>query len=119
MTAINLTLLHGDTYMGRLAIFRDGEPADLTGCTLKVMLKLDNMTPDDSASLTLTIGSGLTILDTLTGSVDMEITAAQSAALNAARSYVWDLQVKEQGGRIFTACGGTVMLTHDVVLATA
>lgn len=119
MTEINITLLHGDTYLATLTIERDGAAADLTGCTLKLMVKLDFLTPDASAPLTLTAGSGLTVVDALAGIVDIEITAAQTAALNASYPYVWDFQVKEAGGRIFTAAGGGVLLTHDVVLATS
>ena len=119
MTEANLTLLHGDTYLERYTILRDDAAADLTGCTLKAMVKVDSMTADAAALLTLTVGSGLTVVDALAGIVDLEISAAQSAALSASKSYVWDLQVKEPGGRIFTAAGGTLMLTHDVVLATS
>jgi hypothetical protein len=119
VTEINLTILHGDTYLARLTIERDDAPADLTGATLTLMVKPDHMTVDDDATLALTVGSGLTVVDAQAGTVDIEITPTQTEGLSPAQTYVWDFQVEESGGRIFTACGGAVKVTNDVVLATS
>lgn len=119
MTAIDLALRRGDTFMGRLTITRDDAAADLTGCTLKAMIKADGFASDADATLTFTAGAGLTVIDLLTGTVDLKITGTQVATLSPSKSYVWDFQVLDPAGDPFTACGGDVVLSHDVVRATS
>jgi hypothetical protein len=119
MSEIDLTILRGDTYLARLTISRDGAAADLTGATLKMMIKPDAMTLDANATLSLTTSAGLTVIDALSGIVDVELTPAQTDDLKPGKIYVWDFQVRESGGRVFTACGGTVKISTDVVLATS
>lgn len=120
MTEINITLPHGGTYLARLTIKRDGAPADLTGKVVTVLFKRDALEEDADAFLSLTSAAGLTFPDLLAGTVDIEVTPAQSGAASPARVYTWACQILESAtGRIFTACGGSAQFSPDAVLATS
>ena len=56
-----------------------GSPLDLTGAA--VTWKLDDLSTPPANKITLGIGSGITVLDTVNGIILVEPSAAQTAAL--------------------------------------
>ena len=60
----------------------NGDRQDLAGCSLNMYFKENKTHTDAQASVTMSIGSGLTVTSEINGEVQMEFTAANTNALN-------------------------------------
>jgi hypothetical protein len=99
----------GDTYPEQTFVFKlNGVAIDLTGATIKMMLK---WTKDDSiAALTLITGSGITITDAATGTWKID---TQVIDIGAGK-YVYDVQATLADGTIGTYVAGSWEMVQDI-----
>lgn len=106
-----LTIYQGKDFIENLPVLNpDGSAYDLTGATLwfTVKLRSDQSQDDALASIKLYrivggLGDGITVTVPATGIATISMTAAQTEPLTIGESYVYDLQVKDTTGRVFTA----------------
>lgn len=114
-----LSVPRGDTRKWDVRV-RDlrGAVLNLTGCTLRMAFYPTKpsiaVTTDGDAALVLSSPSGgITIVTAATGEVLVTISAAQSLALTSP-SYVFDCQVTNGSGEIFTAASGTLTVSSQI-----
>ena len=86
---LNLTVDQGSTFVADLTWDIDGDPVDLTTYTARMQVR--ERVAADTVVLDLADGSGIT-LGGVEGTVAIEFTAAQTAALSP-RRYVYDLEL--------------------------
>ena len=100
----------GDTCSGyQVEIDRDGVPVDLTGCAIKVQMKLR---PSEELSLTLTNGTGISILNEEGGVFRL---GPFSVPIKAGIS-VYDLQIKDTSDQITTYLRGSMKVLTQVTM---
>jgi hypothetical protein len=88
----NLLIFQGATFDQEFLLEVDGDPVDLTGYTAAMKVRA---TPADDAVLSLTDEDGIT-LGGAAGTVDVVITATESALIDAGR-YYYDLELTSAG----------------------
>lgn len=104
-------LVIGDTLIFNVEVQRDGDPYDLTGCTLFFTVKDSVDQADADARLALETGSGIT----QSGSdAEITVTAGETDDWPTDVELVADLQVKTVAGEIFTAAIGTLRFRPHV-----
>lgn len=120
-TAWDFTLYQGATFR-RTHTWKSGEPltpVDLTGYSARLQLR--TLWGDANAALTLSNGSGIT-LGGVAGTIEIEITAAQSEALIASGSgdaqYLHDLRLVAPGGDVIRLLHGTVTVSPRITSAS-
>ena len=109
-TQQDFTIIRNDTFQTvTLDIDRDGSPIDLTGATIRMMLRLvkTQVSPDLSLS---TPSSGITITDAVNGEFEID---EQIISIDAG-SYFYDLEVEESSGEVNTVMGGNFIVQQDV-----
>lgn len=122
----NLTIKRGDTWTRTATLYNPtGSAYDLTGCTVWWTLKdqSDNRSDDTEAVAKLYwisggASSGITVAAPTSGAISVALTAVQTAALEAGKSYKFDVQVKKANGDIETAGEGFAMVEGDVTIRT-
>jgi len=90
--------------------YTPGAYLDLTGWTPKSEIRA---TVDTTGSAMATLTAELLDQGTIPGGVHLSLPAAQSAGLTAA-SAVWDVQLTNPEGHVYTYLRGTVTITKDV-----
>lgn len=113
----DFTIRQGDTFSrtitwrsgATLAAAQAATPNDLTGYSARMDIRARESS--ESAALSLTSGSGLT-LGGAAGTVVITITATQAAALTAGR-YVYDLEVESAGGVVTTLLSGRIVVARE------
>jgi len=106
----NFTTIRNDTFQKvTFDIDRDGSPIDLTGATIRMMLRLNKTQASPDLSLS-TAASGITITDAVNGlfEIDEQIISIDSAV------YFHDMELDESGGEVNTLIEGTFTVTQDV-----
>lgn len=117
----NFTITRGDTYVEDWTVTdNNGVALDITGGKLYFSVKTDYSVADGSATLALTSPStGITIVDAATGKARLLITAAQTSAMTAGLTYVYDVQFKDVNGVVTTLDKGKITVEPDVTQTTA
>ena len=107
-TWINLEAPQGNDTTWNLQVLNNGVPMNLTGCTLKLYVKMSNVTADgDSSTVTYTVGSGLTVVNAIAG----KLTFTQPHTANQAKApgtYWWRLDITDSFGNVGTALDGNL-----------
>ena len=101
--------IKGDTFLEQEFIYkRNGVPIDLTGWSIRMMLKLNKK--DTTNVLLLSTGSGLTIKDAVNGvlAIDKQIIDIE------AHRYVYDVELTDTNNDVFTYQGGIFPIIQDV-----
>lgn len=115
----NIAIVRGDTAVLDVAITRSGSPVDLTGATLWFTAKRAKSDPDAVAVIAKSTASGITVTSASGGTATITIDPDDTSDLTSATALVFDVQLKESGGRITTVDSGTLRVTLDVTQATA
>jgi hypothetical protein len=110
---VNLTIYQGSTFLKTLT-WKTGEPAapvDLTGCSARMQVRQ----PLDSSVvlLELTTGNGRIALGGAAGTVELSMTAADTAALTWPYG-VYDLEIVHPGGDVRRLLAGKVKVVLEV-----
>ena len=106
----NFTAKQGADFSLNLVWKNDGVLVDLTGYTARMQLKMSYA--DTVPALSLTSGSGITLGGVL-GTIDIAITAIQTAALQAT-TYLYDLELVSSGGQVTRLLEGKIKVTPEV-----
>lgn len=98
-----------DTFEGvEFILEENGSPIDLTGASIRMMLKL---TPQDDAALTVfTPSDGLTITDAVNGIFQFD---EQVISVDAGE-YFYDIEVTDSGGKVTTYVSGRWIICQDI-----
>lgn len=82
-STVSLTLTEDDTPLRTWQITQAGTPLNLASATVVMVIKASQHVEDDAATgvYTLTIGSGLTLVDASLGKVEAEIPSAVTATV--------------------------------------
>ena len=88
----------------------DGTPYDLTGYTARMQARETKLS--DTVLLSITVGAGLT-LGGVAGTIDIELTAAQTQALEFTTGF-WDLELVSGTGKVYRLVEGVVTLSQEV-----
>jgi hypothetical protein len=115
----DFTMTRGDTVNLAAVVTQNGLPYPLTGCQMWFTAKNYYTDPDASAVFQHTIGSGITIIDATKGWAQLVISPADTAPLPASKTLlVWDLEIVDSSGNVFTAASGSILVTPDVTITT-
>lgn len=118
-----LTIRRGDAYTtSRRLVVTVVDPAgatvDLTGTTIRFMVKRNRDAADAAAVISKSIGAGVTLASPQTGATKgvayIAIDPADSAPLNASHRYVWELEATDSVG-VITLAGGTFAVQADLI----
>ena len=112
-----LTIDSGDTETLELAVTdpsKDPPEVDLTGATLRFLVKRSAGDDDEDAVITkATGGSGITIAPGTGGTATIAIAPADTAGLEG--RFVWGLQGTDTALRVTTLAAGTLTIRADIV----
>ncbi len=116
-----LTITRGDTKRFDLTVTDEltGAAIDLTGATMWFTVKRSRSEPDSVKQFQKTTSDGITIASGSSGTATLIIAPADSASMDPARLYVWDLQIKSSTGAIYTVDSGPLAVLGDVTRATS
>ena len=106
---VDFRLYSGDTFLQVVNIDEDGTPVVLTGSAFAMRIK------DNRGTVLLNLSSpasGITIVGA--GEIQIQITAAQSAALTANCALPYDLQWTNASSVKKTLLSGNIYVTSDV-----
>lgn len=117
-----ITIYQGKTRKVNIPVLNpDGTAYDLTGATLwfTVKLRSDQSQDDVLAPIKLYrivggLGDGITVTLPATGIATIAMTPAQTEPLTIGESYVYDLQVKDTAGDVFTADTDALYVSRPV-----
>lgn len=121
MIVSNLIVKRGKTLPFSATCTSNGQPFDLTGATLKFLAKRSVGDADDAAVITKTsdVGGGIVVPTPTNGVAQVQILAADTAALtNAETVLYWELQVVSATNP-FTVAGGPLTVEPAVVQASS
>lgn len=98
---------------------KDGVAVNLTGVSLWFTVKTFLTDVDDSSIIRKTLGSGITVVSAPAGTAKIAIDAADTRDWPGKRgqTFFWDLQGKDNTGKIVTLDHGTFVLKADVTRA--
>lgn len=103
----NIQIWRNDTWSNKIALFTGTTPINLTGATVEIQVR---KTPNgDTAYMTLTVGSGITI----GGTDHNEVNISALVDINAG-SYVYDMAVQFTDLTEKTYVWGTFIVYEDV-----
>lgn len=108
---IKLTIYQGATYRKRFRWLAAGVPVDLTGCTARMQVREE--VESTTALLTLTTADGGIVLGGDQGTIDLEISDENTAAI-AWEGGVWDLEIAHPGGDVTRLLMGSVSVSKEV-----
>jgi hypothetical protein len=115
----DFTLSRGDTIKLNVAVTASGSVYSLVGSSMWFTAKYSYSDPDSSAVFQKTIGSGITLTDAVNGKATVLILPTDTSGLaNAKVMLVYDLQVKDASGNIYTVARGNLIFLPDVTLST-
>ena len=98
----------GDTFKGQSFVYeRNGSAIDLTGASIKLMLK---KIKTGSSYFTFSTGDNITITDAVNGSWKLDSTVINIDA----GVYYYDVELTESNGNISTYLSGTWTILQDV-----
>lgn len=119
--SLNLRMVRGDTYIFDSAVVLNGEAVDITGCSFRVTAKY-SYTEDDAEAVFIKTSNpvdGITILSAPDGSLRTQLAPADTNGLPSHQvDLVYDLQMLDATGNVFTLQRGILTVVPDVSLTT-
>lgn len=110
---LKFTIYQGATFPKRLT-WKSGPvsaPVDLTGCTARMQVRSSVDSP--IVLLSLTTENGGIALGGTAGTIDLYVSAADTAAITW-RSGVWDLEIVHPGGDVVRLAQGSISVSPEV-----
>lgn len=112
---VKLTIYQGATFRKRFTWKTAGDaPINLTGCTARMQVRPDTSSP--FVLLDLTSGNGRITLGGAAGTIDLHLTAVETAAL-AWDGGVYDLEIEDASGGVTRLLSGSVKVSPEVTRA--
>jgi hypothetical protein len=114
----NFTMTRGNNVTLSGTATLSGDPYELGGCLLWFTAKYRYTDADLDAVFQKSIGSGITITNPTQGLFTVAILPADTLAVAKARTVlVWDLQVQDGSGKVYTLNSGSIVINPDVTNA--
>lgn len=116
-----IQLIRGDSKVLTVSVTRSGSPYDLSGHTLRFTAKYRYSDPDSEAvfQLSSSPGAGITVTNAAQGQARIEIAPVHTQNLPAVRTrLVYDLQLTDGGGGVYTVDIGEIIVLPDVTITT-
>ena len=108
----NITVYQGTTFQLSPVWKVDNLPVDLTGYTADMQVR--QFVDSTSILVELSTTNGKIVIDAAIGQVNLTLTAAQTAALTPAGSYVYDLNLTSPGGYVYKILQGSFIVNASV-----
>ena len=109
---IKTTIYQGATFRSRLTwVAPGGTPIDLTGCSARMQVRPEIDSP--AVLMELTTSNGRITLGGTAGTVDLFISAVDTAAITW-DSGVWDIEILHPGDDVTRLAQGTVIVSPEV-----
>ena len=114
--SVNQKMIRRDNYSFEIAVVLNGEPVDLTGCSLTMTAKYSVTDLDASAVFTRsTSTSGITITDATGGIALVEIVTSNTTALPLHLvNLVYDIEMIDASAKRYTVLSGILSVYPDV-----
>ena len=111
----NFTMTRGDTVSLSGTATLSGDPYDLAGCSLWFTAKNKYTDDDPAAVFQKSIGDGITVTSAAQGLFVVVISPGDTEAVAKSRTIlVWDLQLMDGSGNIYTLNSGNLVINPDV-----
>jgi hypothetical protein len=115
----DFTMYRGDTVTINAAITASGLAYNLTGKSMWFTAKT-SYSQADPGVFQKKLGSGISIVDATNGRAQIVIAASDTNSLgNSKTALVYDFQVKDSSGRIYTVASGKLIVIPDVTRSTS
>lgn len=113
-------MFRGDSLVFGVQVIRDGIPQDISGWRMWCTVKYFVQDPDNRAVVQLdSTTTGIDFTDPPIGKAEIAMPASATLFFpDGVVSLVYDVQVKDLLGRIFTVESGTIAVSPDVTRAT-
>lgn len=108
-----IEVTRGDQRQILINATHDNVAFNLTGYTVRFMVKVNRADANGSAVITKNWGSGCNVWDAATGRIVVELTGADTN-LDWRVLYYWDCEAVDSGGNVFTVATGTMVVNRDV-----
>lgn len=114
----DFTIYRGDTVALNITITASGLAYNLTGKTLWFTAKT-SYSVADPGTFQKKIGSGITVTSAVDGRAQIVISPADTYSLgNSKTLLVYDCQVKDASGNVYTVASGNLIIVPDVTRST-
>lgn len=115
----DFTLSRGDTVDLSVVVTANGSPYSLVGCYIWFTAKTSYNLGDSGAVFQKTIGSGITVTSAANGRFTVRINPSDTSGLgNSKVLLVYDCQIRDASGSIFTIASGNLIFVPDVTRST-
>ena len=116
----NITMSRGDSVVLSGSLTLGGDPYDLSGASLWFTAKTKHTDADEDAIFQKTVGDGITVVSAAQGLISVAIDPDDTSSLSAVKTQlVWDLQVVDSEGNVYTAASGYLIVNPDVTESIA
>ncbi len=114
----DFTIHRGDTVTLNVVVTASGAVYSLVGCSMWFTAKAAYSVADPG-QFQKTLGSGITYTNAAQGLAQVVISPTDTSTLgNTKTLLLYDCQIKDSSGRIFTIASGNLIVLPDVTLAT-
>lgn len=115
----DFTINRGDTVDLAVVVTASGSAYSLVGCTIWFTAKTSFSLADSGATFQKKIGSGITVTSAANGRFTVRISPTDTYSLgNSKTLLVYDCQVKDASGNVYTVASGNIIVLPDVTRST-
>lgn len=115
----DFTITRGDTISLTVVVTASGAIYPLIGVQMWFTAKNSLNDPDSAAVFQKTVGSGIVITGPTLGQATITILPADTAGLPSSKTLlVYDLQIEDSNGQVYTAASGNLIVVPDVTRST-
>lgn len=108
-------IYRGDTPTFNVAVTWGGEVFPLTGCSMWFTAKYAYADDDADAVFQKTIGDGITVTNAGCGEAEITLSSSDTSSLSSSKvMLVYDLQIRNAEGKIYTVAYGNIVVLPDV-----
>lgn len=113
---MNLSMIRGNSKLFAFPLTdSDGDPIDLTDCTVTMTAKSAYTDSDASAVFQKDLDDGITVLDEDNGVITVDLEPGDTSSLaSKTHRLVYDIQVQTLAGRVSTPVRGRLTVQPDV-----
>lgn len=111
----DLSMFRGDSARWRCAITdADDVELDLDGVAIRFTAKRATSDDDDDAVIVATLADGIVVTDESGGVCEVRLTPEHTADLTADTALLWDIQIQDAFGDVWTVANGALTIALDV-----